>query len=178
MSGVPPARTSLKKLNFIGSEWKPIQSPVKLTEESTQQRLDQFGFLKFSITTADSQDVAKSVYAALKKGTLTFQTRLASQQGSARIDPIPMNGSSYGTGELFDPDSRERIFIRNRVVSIEFDLNLRSIVFKVEINTTFRSGFAAYLYSARFWAYISEVIAANLNIPTSTSIVSPNGWAK
>lgn len=180
VSVASPIRFCLKQLLFVGSSWQPVQTQVKITETKTSHRLDKFGTLKFLITTTDGYDVPRSVYAAIKRGTLTFQTRYATQtaQSSARIDPVPLSGTAYGTGELIDPDTQQKVYVRNKMVSLEFDKNLGGLILTLEINTSYQSGFAAFLYSARFWAYVSEVVSASLNVPQATTIVPPRAWAK
>lgn len=169
--GAAATQQSLLALNFVGPVWMPVQAAIVGTNGMAQNRLDQFGFLMFSITTENGQDVPASVYTALQKGSLTFQTQFASQepQSSARIDPVPLNGTSYGTGELVDPDAGSIVYLRTILNSITFDASKGALILSIGVNTTFNSGFAAYLYSARFWAYISNVISANISIPSGVA---------
>lgn len=167
-------RDVLNSLLFQGAEWNPVRG-----QSSEQSSLDRFGFLRFVIKTEGGVDVATSVYDTIKRGSLAYASSMSSGgTGTAQIGSIPLNGTSFGTGQLFDRSSNSTVYLRTRMYSLVFDRKAGGLVLTIEVNATHRSGMAAQLYSQRFWEYVSEAVSASLQIPAGCGVAPPTSWVK
>jgi len=166
-------------LKFLGVEW----SPTRVTDRqgnNTEIRLDQFGLLKFLITTTDNKPVPNSVMEALKSSALFVETDYSSPMrgNTAVYNNIPLSGKAFGTGMALDQASGSQITIRTQATKLLFQANPAGIYVEIGVNTDHRDGLIAEQYSDRFWDYLSTIRAAAIIIPATAGISPPNAYAK
>lgn len=168
--GPSKMKAALASLHFLEAEWNPKRNV----------KTDRYGYLKFVIKTAGGIDASPLVKEAVKAGALVFTTRFASSEtnASVKIKPVPLGGKAFGTGEAIDPDTRNRIALQLRLDSLYFDAQLEGLVVRIEIASATQLGAASSLFSTRFWPYVSEVLTARVEIPTSYGIASPTFWSR
>ena len=169
VAGAVPTVSVFNAISFVDAIWQPVLSAPD-SKTGVPTRLDRLGYLSFLLTTVDNTKPSSTAMAALAISSLSFKTLFSSDVGTMNLSAVPLSGNAYGTGRV------GQIQLQTSLASITWTKN--GLQLMIELDAFHTSDNAAKYYTARFWNYLSTVIAASVSIPASTGIGMPAPWRK